>query len=143
MNRTQQTALELPLRAGGWRVDRERSEVGFAVKDMWGLRTVRGVFGTFDGDLSVVSRGAGGQLTIEADSIDTGDARRDQHLRSAAFFDVERHPHVVFTTTSVAPRDGGVLVGGDLAVGPSRAELQIPVAVEHAADGVVRLRGAA
>jgi len=67
------------LRDGVWRIDPQRSEVGFAVKEMWGLRTVRDVFRTCDGSLT----DGAGELTIEAASLDTGHARRDRHLRSA------------------------------------------------------------
>ena len=90
---------------------------------MWGLRTVRGVFGAYDGSLKVQAGAATGELTIEADSLDTGNARRDRHLRSPAFFDVERHPRIVFTATAITTRSGHV---GELAIGPSRVRLEIP-----------------
>jgi polyisoprenoid-binding protein YceI len=141
MSPTRRTARELPIPSGVWRVVREQSEIGFAVKGNWGLQTVKGVFGTFDGALSVVNGGANGQLTIEAASLDTGNARRDQHLRSAAFFDVERYRRVVFTTTAVDADEEGLIVSGDLTVGPSQVNLQLPVEVEHGTDGAVRLRG--
>jgi polyisoprenoid-binding protein YceI len=116
--------------------------IGFAVKDLWGLRTVRGIFGAYDGSLTVRSGDAAGELLIEARSLDTGHNRRDQHLRSPAFFDVERHPRMVFTTTTAATaRDGGVTITGELAIGSSRMRLEIPVNVEHLADGALRLEG--
>jgi polyisoprenoid-binding protein YceI len=132
---------ELPLPDGVWSVDRQRSEIGFAVKDLWGLRTVRGAFATYDGSLNVRAPDAGGELTIEAASLDTGNNRRDQHLRSPAFFDVEQHPRIVFTATTVTTRDRGLTVTGELAIGPSRMRLEIPVNVEQMADGAVRLEG--
>ena len=103
---------EHALPAGVWRVDARRSEIGFAVRDLWGLRTVRGIFGAYDGSLTVRAGDAAGELLIEARSLDTGNNRRDQHLRPPAFFDVERHPRIVFTTTAAAARDGGVAVTG-------------------------------
>jgi hypothetical protein len=42
-----------PLPDGVWSVAPSRSEIGFAVKEMWGLRTGRGVFGAYDGRLEV------------------------------------------------------------------------------------------
>src|SRR3954452_22420088 len=105
------------LPQGVWRVASSRSEVGFAVKEMWGLRTVRGRFGAYDGSLQVRAGGAAGELRIEADSFDTGNRRRDRHLRSPAFFDVEHHPRIVFTTTAATVRDGGLTVRGTLAIG--------------------------
>ena len=130
-----------PLPDGIWKVDPQRSEIGFAVKEMWGLHTVRGIFGRCDGSLEARAGGAAGELTIEAASLETGNNRRDKHLRSSAFFDVERHPQMVFTATSVTPRDGGLAVAGELAIGSSRVRLEIPVGVEQTADGALRLEG--
>jgi hypothetical protein len=45
--------IEPPVPHGVWSVDRERGEIGFAVKEMWGLRTVRGVFRAYDGSLNL------------------------------------------------------------------------------------------
>ena len=134
-------ATELPLPDGIWRVNPQRSEVGFAVNEMWGLRTVRGVFGAYSGSLEVRAGGAAGELAIEAGSLDTGSSRRDQHLRSPAFFDVDRNPRIVFTATAVTARDGGLTVTGELVIGSSRVQLEIPVGVGQLADGALRLAG--
>jgi polyisoprenoid-binding protein YceI len=143
MSISRQRVPQLPIPPGTWRVGREQSEVGFAVKDMWGLRTVRGIFRTFDGELSVAGGGADGHLKIDATRLDTGNARRDRHLRSAAFFDVERYQVIAFTTTAVAALERGLLVTGGLTLGPAWVELQIPVEVERGADGAIVLRGGA
>jgi len=128
------------LPEGFWKVDPERSEIGFAVKSM-GLITVRGVFHEYAGSLGVREGGADGELTIEAASLDTRNKRRDKHLRSSDFFDVERHPRIVFTATAVTARDGGVTVAGDLVIGSTRLRLELPVNVEPSAGGAVRLEG--
>ena len=125
---------------GVWHVDPKRSEIGFAVKSM-GLLTVRGIFHEYAGSLNVRGDGAVGELTIDAASLDTRNRRRDKHLRSSDFFDVERHPRIVFTATGVTARDGGVTVTGALAIGSVRLPLELPVNVEHAAGGAVRLEG--
>lgn len=132
---------EFALPDGVWTVDRQRSEIGFAVKGMWGLQTVRGIFGAFDGSLRIRAGGAAGELTIDASSLDTGHNRRDRHLRSAAFFDVERHPHIVFTAAAVTAPNGDPTVLGELVVGSSRLRLEIPVAAEQTPDGALRLEG--
>ncbi len=132
----QSTAIALP--EGAWKIDPERSEIGFAAKSM-GLITVRGVFHEYAGSLQVRGGGAAGELTIEAASLDTRNKRRDKHLRSSDFFDVERNPRVVFSATTVAAQDGGVMVTGELAVGSTRVPLELPVNVEHDAGGTVRL----
>jgi polyisoprenoid-binding protein YceI len=134
-------STERPLPDGVWSVAPSRSEIGFAVKEMWGLRTVRGIFGAYDGRLEVRAGGVAGELTIEADSLDTGSRRRDRHLRSPAFFDVERHPRIVFTATAVTPGDVGLTVRGELAIRSSRVQLEIPVNAEQTAAGALRLEG--
>jgi polyisoprenoid-binding protein YceI len=126
---------------GLWSVDPEQSEVAFAVKAMWGLATVRGVFGAYQGSLNVRSGSATGALKIEAASLDTQNRRRDRHLRSPDFFDVERHPEIVFTAAALTPRPDGLTVAGELAVGASRVWLDLPVTVEQVADGARRLEG--
>ncbi len=135
------TPAEHGLPDGVWNVDAQRSEVSFAVKEMWGLRTVRGVFTWVDGNLKVQGDDAAGALTIDAESVDTGNARRDEHLRSADFFDVDQHPQIVFTARGVTSHDGRLTIAGYLAIGASRTRLEIPLAVEQLPDGAMRLVG--
>ena len=134
-------AAGLALPDGIWDVDLEQSELGFAVKVLGWLTTVRGTFRAFDGILNVRAGNASGELLVAADSLDTHNKRRDRHLRSADFFDVERHPRAVFTATSVAPQDGALTVTGVLSIGAARLGLEVPVSVEQTDDGAVRLEG--
>jgi polyisoprenoid-binding protein YceI len=135
------TRARQPLPAGIWTIDQQRSEIGFAVKEMWGLRTVHGVFGAYGGTLELGPGKRGGKLTIDADSIKTGNNRRDRHLRSPAFFDVEQHRQIMFTTTAVTARHAGLTIAGELTIGSSRVPLEIPVSIERLADGELRLEG--
>ena len=123
--------VEAGLPDGLWTVDPSESEIGFAVKGAWGLQTVRGVFRSYLGDLSVLNGDVDGHLSIEAASLDTGNVQRDRHLRSTDFFDVERYPRVVFSTAAVIAREGRLTVGGLLTVARSQVELQVPVEVRH------------
>jgi len=141
LNHVSSGTTQPSLPQGVWSVDPQRSEIGFAVKNFWGLQTVHGVFGAYDGRLMVGEDGAGGELTIEAGSLDTGHKKRDRHLRSADFFDVERFPRIEFTATGVAVWDGGLTVDGDLVVGASRLRLEVPVNAALTADGQLRLEG--
>lgn len=79
------------------------------MRHFYGLMTVKGRFERYEGTLDLRSTPAV-QLNIDADSLDTKQAKRDQHLRSADFFDVEDHPYVRFVS------DGAVLEGDALKV---------------------------
>src|SRR4051794_35527647 len=76
-----------------WRLDQTRSLVEFETGNFWGLTSVRGRFDGFEGVLNFSAHRVV-DLTIDAQSIDTNNARRDKHLRSADFFDAANHPQV-------------------------------------------------
>jgi polyisoprenoid-binding protein YceI len=98
-----------------WSIDRDESSVEFAVGTFWGLMTVHGRFDRFEGSYELGDDEPTIELTIDADSLDTGNRTRDKHLRSGAFFHVEEHPHVRFTSTRVLPAGDGMLhVEGEL-----------------------------
>jgi polyisoprenoid-binding protein YceI len=127
-----------------WRLDPSGSSAEFRVPNVWGLGSVRGRFQRLDGWLEVDDdRGWRMELTLDAASLDTGNRRRDRHLRSADFFDVEHHPEVRFRSRSVNHRGGGRLhVEGELESAGERARLQAEVTVEHA-DGRLDLDASA
>ena len=63
-----------------WSADSDRTSVDFAVNTFWGLLTVRGHFDRFSGSYEVGPDGARIELTIDADSVDTGNAKRDEQV---------------------------------------------------------------
>ncbi len=88
------------LVAAPYTVDVSHSHVGFKVKHMM-ISTVSGNFGGFTGAYDLekgVLKSLSG--TIKADSIDTGIVKRDDHLRSADFFDVAKYPEITFNLIS-------------------------------------------
>jgi polyisoprenoid-binding protein YceI len=96
------------LETGTWILDPDRSSIEFSVPLLYGkVGTVKGGFDRFRGALDLGARPAV-DLVIEADSIDTGNRRRDDHLRSADFFDADRQPEVRFESDS-AVLDGETL----------------------------------
>ena len=101
------------LAAGAWHLDPARSSVEFHVPHFWGLITVKGNFERYEGTLDLQSKPVV-QLTIEADSLDTGNRKRDQHLRSADFFDAERHPQVRFVSDTAVLNEDTLKVSGRL-----------------------------
>ena len=119
-----------------WRLDPAGSSAEFRVPNFWGLMSDEGHFEGLDGWLEVDDdRQWRMELTLDAASLDTGNPRRDRHLRSAAFFNVEHHPEVRFRSSSVTDHGGGRLhVEGELEAAGGRARLEVDVTVEHAGD---------
>ncbi|MEU0810980.1 YceI family protein [Streptomyces sp. NPDC005970] len=106
------------VQPGSWILDPARTRVRIQHKTMWGMVTVKGGFTNVDGEAETLPDGsASGTLTIDAASVDTGHAKRDAHLRSADFFDTDRHSTLVFTAHRAAPDpQGAVEVSGELTV---------------------------
>jgi len=94
--------------AGTWTIDPSHSEVGFTVRHL--MTKVRGQFERFEGRIVTAEDPAGfrADATIDLDSVNTRDAQRDGHLRSADFFDIENHGQMQFRTTAF---DGSVARG--------------------------------
>lgn len=103
--------------ADSWEIDPSHSRVGFGVKHLM-VSTVRGEFGKFQGLLVWDEKNPARsslQATIDTASIDTREAKRDEHLRSPDFFDVQKHPTMTFVSRKVEKAGQGKLkVTGDL-----------------------------
>jgi polyisoprenoid-binding protein YceI len=103
--------------AGEWILDPSRSAVSFKSGSMWGLVRVHGVFRQVTGNGTVSPTGeVSGALTVSAASIDTKNAKRDTHLRSADFFDSDNHPNIAYTVQGIRPSGQGVTVTGTLSI---------------------------
>jgi polyisoprenoid-binding protein YceI len=113
-----------------WEFDSAHTQIEFSAKHMM-ITTVKGRFGKFSGifDLEEVNPAASRvEVTIEAASLDTGQERRDNHLRSPDFLDVEKFPTITFKSTNVELlADHRAKVIGDLTIrGVTRpAELDV------------------
>ena len=103
--------------AGAWTLDGAKSTVGLRTKSVWGLVKVNGVFGQVTGAAVISAAGeATGTITVAAASIDTGVKKRDDHLRSADFFDAAKYPDITFSATSVTLSGENATVAGTLTV---------------------------
>lgn len=102
-----------------WYIDPSHSQVGFSVKHMM-ISTVRGRLGKLTGRLELEpaqAEKADFELAVDVAFIDTGDAKRDGHLRSADFFDAEKYPTITFKSNAIFPRgDGRYTASGDLTI---------------------------
>jgi polyisoprenoid-binding protein YceI len=121
--------IETPTAVERWNADRTRTTVEFEVEHLWGLHTVHGRFRSFDGTYIVGPDGPVIELTIDAASVDSGVAKRDEHLRSPGFFFVDLHPQLRFRSTDITGLgNGDVHVSGELEV----AGTSVPLAFDAA-----------
>jgi polyisoprenoid-binding protein YceI len=99
-----------------WNIDASHSTAEFSVRHMM-ITNVKGRFGKLEGTVEYdparpeLSKF---EATIDASSIDTRDEKRDAHLRSADFFDVENNPKITFTSREVKKTEDGFTAIGDL-----------------------------
>ena len=101
-----------------WSVDQAHCEIAFKVKHLM-IANVKGVFKTFDASIYTNSNDfttAEVDLWIDPSSIVTGDIKRDDHLKSADFFDAENYKQITFVSSSVgnADADGNYELWGEL-----------------------------
>ena len=101
--------------AGTWDIDPVHSDVSFSVRHMM-VSKVKGRFGKFSGQIVTAEdpSASTATATIDMSSIDTNDAGRDGHIRSADFFDVEQYPTMTFTSTGVSQTSDGYALDGTL-----------------------------
>ncbi|MFT4264915.1 MAG: YceI family protein [Nocardioides sp.] len=125
--------------AGEWVLDAARSRVELKSRSMWGMVPVSGTFTEVAGHGSVSASGAvTGTLSIATASIDTAQRKRDEHLRSADFFDAETHPFITYDLTALSEVDGDVIAEGQLTVRGVTRPLSVAVA-PSASSEVVQL----
>ena len=128
--------------AGSWTLDASRSQIRLKSRSMWGLAPVKGVFRQVTGTGTVSPSGeVTGTITVAARSIDTKNKKRDEHLRSADFFDAASHPDITFTVDQVRPSGHGVTVTGRLAVRGRTRPASFDAQVSRFDDGEVWLDG--
>ena len=102
-----------------FKIDPAHTDIAFSAKHMM-VTTVRGKFDGVDGELHLDETEptrSTGEIRVQTASLSTGFEARDQHLRSADFFDVEHHPFIVFRSTAIEQRDDDRFrITGDLTI---------------------------
>jgi len=113
--------------ADNYNIDPAHTRVGFAARH-FGINTVKGRFKEFTGKL--VMDGAAlkeATATIQVQSIDTGVAQRDNHLRTADFFDATNYPTITFKTKRVETKGKNLILVADFTMRGVTKELRLPV----------------
>jgi polyisoprenoid-binding protein YceI len=109
---------EIVPAAGTYTLDKAHTVIAFVARHLM-VTKVRGTFGEFEGTVVVAEDPAASSVeaTIRTDSVSTGEAQRDAHLRSGDFFEQDKYPTMRFASTAVRPRgDGKWQVIGDLTI---------------------------
>lgn len=102
--------------AGTWMIDPAHTSVGFAVRHL--MSRIRGTFSEVSGQIVTGPHPARSTVTttVGVASVRTGSRMRDDHLRSADFFDAARCPVMTFTGAAVHPAGGCWVLAGDLTI---------------------------
>ena len=123
-------AADAPAALESWTLDKSHSNTTFRVRHL--MSTVSGSFNDFDVNLQIdraKPQNSSVEFTIKTASIDTGNNNRDDHLRSADFFDAEKHPAITFKSASVkATSKDQFEVTGDLTMRGVTKRVTLPVA---------------
>jgi polyisoprenoid-binding protein YceI len=111
-----------------WKIDPSHTGVGFAVRHMM-ISTVRGKFEKLDADIDIDAANLTASKVsarIDAASVNTGEEKRDGHLRSPDFFDVEKYPTITFKSTKVTQSGQDLTVEGLLKI----KETELPITLK-------------
>ena len=114
-----------------YEIDADHSNVGFKIRHL--VSYVSGQFTDFSGTIRIDRddlEASSVELRIAAESIDTANEKRDVHLRSDEFFDVERHPEITFKSSSIAAAGGDTFnVSGVLRMHGVENDVTVPVEI--------------
>lgn len=123
------TTAVMPASATEWQFDKVHSSVYFDIRHIHSV--VRGAFAEYDGtivfDPAEPTKGSL-TFTIKPASVDTGIAKRDDHLRTDDFFGVEKYPEIRFASTSITPEgDNLFTVSGTLTIKGKTHMIEVPM----------------
>ena len=125
---SQLTATAAPT-TGAWATDRPHTEINFSVKHFF--TPVTGSFEEYEIDLDYNAE-APEKSTVEARikvaSVNTGNEKRDNHLRSGDWFEAEKYPYITFKSTSVRKLgDNRLVATGDLTIKGKSQQIELPI----------------
>src|SRR5438105_255748 len=118
-----------------WTIDKAHSSIEFKARHLM-ITTVTGVFKEYEADIETEGdKVETAQITFAAftNSVYTGDEKRDGHLRSADFFDVEKYPRMIFASTRIEKKsDNKFLLHGNLTI----RDVTKPITVDVTYEGM-------
>jgi polyisoprenoid-binding protein YceI len=125
------TVATMAWSADRYEIDKVHSTISFKVRHL-GLSSVTGKFADFSGTIMYDEKdvtNSTASVTIKSASIDTGTQKRDEHLRSAAFFDVAKYPEITFVSKSVSKKGEDLVLVGTLNMHGVSKEVSIPFTI--------------
>jgi polyisoprenoid-binding protein YceI len=134
-----------PASGGGWTVVPEQSTVVVKSKSMWGIAPVKVRFTEFSGDGQITApQTVSGRFDVKAASVKTGIGKRDDHLRSADFFEAEKYPDISVVVTSAEAIAGDTVdLRADLTIKGTTKPVALKTKVTPVGDGGMRLNAQA
>ena len=126
---TTSTTVQTSAQPTRWTLDASHSSVGFSVRHMM-ITNVRGEFEKLTGEVLFDPKQLGAakvSASIDVASINTREPKRDEHLRSAEFFDAAAHPTITFASRAVRAKGEGYELVGDLTIRGTTKEVTLTV----------------
>lgn len=118
--------------SGTWAIDPVHSSINFSVRHLM-VSKVRGAFDNISGAIVVADDGTPSvRAEVAVDSVNTGNAQRDAHLKSPDFFDADKYPVATFTSSSLESNGDSYVLRGDLTL----KGVTKPVALDLEFNGV-------
>ena len=115
---------------GTWKIDPGHSRLGFSARHAM-ISTVRGAFNELEGEFYADPDDLANShalITMQAASVDTRNQQRDDHLRSADFFDVEKYPTITFVSSNIEEiHERAYIVTGDLTIRDVTQQITVPL----------------
>jgi polyisoprenoid-binding protein YceI len=133
-------AISSGARAESFTIDEAHADIGFSVRHL-GVNNVRGRFDERAGHITYDSADPASlqaRCTIQAKSVNTGIAKRDDHLRSADFLDVAQHPEITFVSTGARSENGRLLLDGTLTIRGVAKEITLECEISGPVDSPVQ-----
>ncbi len=123
------------VQAETYTIDPAHTQFGFSIRHL-GVSTVKGRFNEFEGTITYAGdpKTLAADVTIRAESIDTGNDKRDSHLRNEDYFEVETYPTLTFSGDEVVQRDGRHYLVGMLTIKDVTREVELEVEVSGPVD---------
>ncbi|MBW8049524.1 MAG: YceI family protein [Cytophagales bacterium] len=118
---------DLSEAVGTWGIDASNSTIGFKIGNMW-VMNVKGTMGGLKGQVVIAKNISESiiELFLKPGTINTGIKKRDNHLKSDDFFDVEKYSSITFKGSRISQVDKGYIAKGDLTIKDVTKTVEVP-----------------